>query len=97
MAAQVLTGAPATLRSALFRRGTQCISATTTDPKTVIGQLMTWRAEIGSGANRLEWRQDLALFIGAACYQKRQRTEPFRACDLESIAIQWLARTLSMA
>jgi hypothetical protein len=47
MAAQVLTGAPATLHSALFRRGTQCISATTTDPKTVIGQLMTRRAEIG--------------------------------------------------
>jgi hypothetical protein len=48
--------------------------------------------ESGDGVRRRKarWRQDLALFIGAACYQKRQRTKLFRACELKPIAIQWV-------
>jgi len=46
--------------------------------------------EGGDGVRRHQarWRQDLALFIGEACYQKRQRTRLFRACELKWIAIQ---------
>ena len=48
--------------------------------------------ESGDGVTRRQagWRQDPALFIGAACYQKRQRTKPLRACELKPIAIQWV-------
>jgi hypothetical protein len=38
--------------------------------------------------HQARWRQGVALFIGDACYQKRQRTKLARACELESIATQ---------
>jgi hypothetical protein len=45
---------------------------------------------MGSGATRLNGGKNLALFIGEACYQKRQRTRLLRACELKPIAIQWV-------
>jgi hypothetical protein len=45
--------------------------------------------ESGSGiSHRAEWRQDDALFLGAACRQKWQLPEIFGAYELKSIAIQ---------
>jgi hypothetical protein len=48
--------------------------------------------EGGDGVTRRQagWRQDPALFIGAACRQKWQRTKVFQACELKPIAIQWV-------
>src|SRR5258706_4908850 len=56
-------------------------------------QLGHWPVNDPEGGDRVRrhqarWQQDLALFIGEACYQKRQRTRPFRACELKWIAIQ---------
>src|ERR1700736_6459632 len=72
------------------------LSSSQFDPKADIGQSMA-RERNRAGRHQAGWRIYLSLFIGAACSRKRQRTRLFGACQLESIAIQWVARTRSMA
>src|SRR6476469_5145273 len=76
-----------------FPPTTPCIGSGKRRLCTAHTQLGHWPVndpEGGDGVRRHQarWRQDLALFIGETCYQKRQRTRLFRACELKWIAIQ---------